>query len=356
VTLDPTERGDQVLRENPYLGVSCRIVEQYSRSDGKFYPACVQHVLGTLDPRIPGLGAWEPVQLSNGGGAVIIDLSASSWAGEPGPYGDLSDRELNDLIEVMDEVYGEDDGGELPDDELEALMRAAETGEAMGEFNAVFEDSWAQQQAREDARAAAIVEDVLHPARRDEDRMARVIARAQAGVYDAPAALGFAGQSAAIELAVATGQGPCGPVDEYGRCSSRYHELGCLHGVSVDWLASGPPRETYEASLANAASGFDLSNEGIPVWDDYDDPDAPPSLIPQQTVELAYDLADSWGLHADAPSFPPVPGYADLLRPPGLADIDPYAALASGIGLDVPQPAAGGYPGVHELAQGLGLA
>ena len=63
ITLQPTERGEQTLSENPFLGVSCRIVEQYQRSDGKFYPAAVQHVLGTLDPRIPGLGAWQEVQL-----------------------------------------------------------------------------------------------------------------------------------------------------------------------------------------------------------------------------------------------------------------------------------------------------
>ena len=36
---------------------------------------------------------------------------------------------------------------------------------------------------REDASAAAMVEDTLHPARRDEDRMARIIARAGQGVY-----------------------------------------------------------------------------------------------------------------------------------------------------------------------------
>lgn len=56
-----TEAGEQVLRDNPMLGVSARIVENYARSDGKFYPAAVQHVLGTLDPRVPGLGAWSPV-------------------------------------------------------------------------------------------------------------------------------------------------------------------------------------------------------------------------------------------------------------------------------------------------------
>lgn len=79
--LNPTERGERVLKENPYLGVSARIVEQYQRADGKFYPAAIQHVLGTLDPRIPGLGAWEAIEAANTP-SVVIDLTASSYAGQ----------------------------------------------------------------------------------------------------------------------------------------------------------------------------------------------------------------------------------------------------------------------------------
>jgi hypothetical protein len=79
--LSPTPRGEQVLRENPYLGVSARIVEQYSRADGKFYPAAVQHVLGTLDPRIPGLGAWQTIEAANTP-TLVIDLTGSSYAGQ----------------------------------------------------------------------------------------------------------------------------------------------------------------------------------------------------------------------------------------------------------------------------------
>jgi hypothetical protein len=44
-------------------------------------------VLGTLDPRIPALGAWQPVEMSNGYGGDaqpgrVIDLSVSHFAGE----------------------------------------------------------------------------------------------------------------------------------------------------------------------------------------------------------------------------------------------------------------------------------
>lgn len=81
MVLSPTDRGEQVLKENPYLGVSARIVEQYQRADGKFYPAAVQHVLGTLDPRIPGLGAWEAIEAANTP-SLVIDLTGSSYAGQ----------------------------------------------------------------------------------------------------------------------------------------------------------------------------------------------------------------------------------------------------------------------------------
>ena len=81
VVLDPTPRGEEVLRENPYLGVSARIVEQYQRSDGQFYPAAVQHVLGTLDPRIPGLGAWQTIEAANTP-SLVIDLTGASYTGQ----------------------------------------------------------------------------------------------------------------------------------------------------------------------------------------------------------------------------------------------------------------------------------
>lgn len=81
VTLRPTEEGHKVLKDNPKLGVSARIVEGYSRSDGQFYPAAIQHVLGTLDPRIPGLGEWQAIEAASQP-AVTIDLSTAHFAGQ----------------------------------------------------------------------------------------------------------------------------------------------------------------------------------------------------------------------------------------------------------------------------------
>jgi hypothetical protein len=359
ITAEVTSRGEAVLRDNPALGVSARIIEQYARSGGQFYPAAIQHVLGTLDPRIPGLGPWQAVEMSNaGGGAIIIDLSGSAFPGEDGP--ELADRELAELLDAVAEAeeelgYGGDDA------ELDELIRAAEADDGEDDmtaydpyaaFDRAFNDRAAAGQARQDAIDAAIVEDTLRPTRRDEDRMARIVSRAADGVYDGQAGmLGFAAEEAAIDLAFSTGRGPCGVPDEYGRCGSRYHSLECSHAQSVDWAASSPSRSTFENRLATFADALELATPA--TWGDPDD-DEPMHPIPSATVELAHQLSHDWGLHGDMP-YPALPSYADLLQPPA-GPPDLYAELGGSIGLDVPQqPQAPGYPGVRQLAADLGL-
>jgi hypothetical protein len=85
VTAELTPEGEKVLEANPRLGVSARIVEDYARSDGRHFPAAVQHVLGTLDPRIPGLGAWQAIEAATPVPDTVVDLSASHFAGEATP-------------------------------------------------------------------------------------------------------------------------------------------------------------------------------------------------------------------------------------------------------------------------------
>jgi hypothetical protein len=235
--------------------------------------------------------------------------------------------------------------------------RQAMAYDALGEFNDAFTSSYAAEQARQDAISAALVQDTLHPARRDEDRLARAGSHAAEGVYDTPPAVAFASQRAAIELASATGRAPCGPADAMGRCGARYHAFDCQHGQTVDWLASGPPRETYEAALANTAAGFNLSGTPLAIWDDpddLDDPDgAPATVIPFQTVELAHQLAHDWGLFDDSP-FASAPAYDDLMRPPG-APVTAYDAMAESIGYGSQPPVTASYPGIRELAERLQL-
>lgn len=99
--LQPTQRGEQVLKENPYLGVSARIVEQYARSDGKFYPAAIQHVLGTLDPRIVGLGPWQAIEAANTP-QLVIDLTSASYAGQENAMPDLNPQQQANLSRLLD--------------------------------------------------------------------------------------------------------------------------------------------------------------------------------------------------------------------------------------------------------------
>lgn len=79
VTAQVTPDGEKVLKDNPKLGVSARIVEDYARSDGQFFKTAVQHVLGTLDPRIPGLGAWEAIEAASPVPDQVDDMSAGSY-------------------------------------------------------------------------------------------------------------------------------------------------------------------------------------------------------------------------------------------------------------------------------------
>jgi hypothetical protein len=235
-----TDRGERVLSENPRLGVSARIVEQYQRADGKFYPAAIQHVLGTLDPRVPGLGAWTPTDLANESG-IVIDLSASTYPGEAPPAadelsdaelmalasgltdadmeglteaelaviidggGDLTDDELADIIDGQftdDELAAWVDG--LSDDELAGLEAEAEGGiPELADFANTFQDTWAAAQAVELARQQDDERERQHPARTSEDILARALSRASRGTYTSSYGLG--NQQLAVELAAQSG-------------------------------------------------------------------------------------------------------------------------------------------------------
>ncbi len=148
VIVAATKEGDALLRQNPQLGVSARIVEQYQRADGKFFSRALQHVLGTLDPRITGMRGWEAVEAANGGGEVI-DLTDHQYAPDQKETGmgfteaqearlakllDLPDDEFDALIAPAaadkDDKKAEDDGdGELTDAELDDLLASLDDDE-----------------------------------------------------------------------------------------------------------------------------------------------------------------------------------------------------------------------------------
>lgn len=158
IDVAPTERGKAVLTANPGCGVSARIVEAYDRSDGKFFPKAIQHVLATLDPRIPGLGTWQAVETSNVAD-VTYDLSGGSYTGEvEGAMAELTQEQQDRLQQLLalppdkiaqlvaqlpedltagnvGQLNGEQPGDgedELSDEELDAIIEEALDLEAKG--------------------------------------------------------------------------------------------------------------------------------------------------------------------------------------------------------------------------------
>lgn len=74
-----TDEGAQVVGENPKLGVSARIIQR-SEDGGD----ALQHVLGTLDPRVTGMAPWEAVSLT-APEAGVVDLTAASFSSPVAP-------------------------------------------------------------------------------------------------------------------------------------------------------------------------------------------------------------------------------------------------------------------------------
>lgn len=77
----PSKKAAKAVTLNPKLPVSMRIREDVERSDGKQFAAVPIHVLGTMDPKIPGLGEWIPAdaELSEYAADDVLDLSEESY-------------------------------------------------------------------------------------------------------------------------------------------------------------------------------------------------------------------------------------------------------------------------------------
>jgi hypothetical protein len=219
--LDPTEAGEAVLRDNPHLGVSARIVEGYARSDGKFYPAAIQHILGTLDPRIPALGSWQPVEMSNGP-QFVIDLSASTWEDEPGPDFSLIWNAVAARLPSRGQALDEYD-------DLEAVLAAELPGGGYGyelanDPNAQrFIELTGLEFAREQQRQAEDAEEARRKPGRigqenEYDRMNRLVSRAVRGTLTPQ---GWHAREFAS------------PAPD-GYCMNTHHEIGCGSAVGPD--------------------------------------------------------------------------------------------------------------------------
>lgn len=76
-----TEEGAAIVRKNPRLGVSARLVPDREHA-GQVFPVAIEHVCGTLNPRVNGLRPWETDSvrsLSQTSDEKVIDLSASEY-------------------------------------------------------------------------------------------------------------------------------------------------------------------------------------------------------------------------------------------------------------------------------------
>lgn len=80
----PTKAAAKAVRDNPRLGVSARIVEGLARADGKTFNRAIQHVLGTMDPRVVGMTPWREVALSGYDDDIrTVDLTAAQYKENP---------------------------------------------------------------------------------------------------------------------------------------------------------------------------------------------------------------------------------------------------------------------------------
>jgi hypothetical protein len=90
-----TEEGAEIVRKNPRLGVSARLVPD-RESNGQVFPVAIEHVCGTLNPRVNGLRPWETDSvrsLSQTSDQTVIDLSASDYMDTT----TLTDEQLDSL-------------------------------------------------------------------------------------------------------------------------------------------------------------------------------------------------------------------------------------------------------------------
>jgi len=70
-----TEEGSKVVRNNPKLGVSVKVIEGLVRGDGKTFPRALKHIAGLLDPAATGMSPWQEVALAAEGVDATMDLS-----------------------------------------------------------------------------------------------------------------------------------------------------------------------------------------------------------------------------------------------------------------------------------------
>ena len=79
-------KAQEYVEKYPNFGVSPRLVLDVDRADGKKFEGAIQHVAGTVVPRLNGMSPWQRVELSENedtdSSTPVIDLSTETIAVE----------------------------------------------------------------------------------------------------------------------------------------------------------------------------------------------------------------------------------------------------------------------------------
>lgn len=127
--IELTEKGAELVRENPRLGASARIVEVAGDGPPKYVPA-LRHVCGTLNEHIDDMRDWEPVSLTSdrwgfqdGNQSQVVDLTSATYMAHTDTK-TLTDEQLDELKGLkpeertakVQELLGESAPAETPED------------------------------------------------------------------------------------------------------------------------------------------------------------------------------------------------------------------------------------------------
>jgi hypothetical protein len=174
--LELSDDAAALVDEHPDLGVSVRIVEGLEKADGRKFPAAINHVLGTLDPKVTGMRPWQAVDLSNDT-TPTVDLTGATFTTQKEPL-------MPDTAEALrEQIAG------LGDDERAALLAS------LAELTATVTDP-AAATSTTTAATTTVTEPKLNAAEPlTDEQLAAAVAKL---LEEEPAATELAGAGAAL--------------------------------------------------------------------------------------------------------------------------------------------------------------
>jgi hypothetical protein len=118
-----TPEGAKVVKRNPKLGVSARIMDMVQHADGRKFGRSIRHVLATMNPRITGMTPWQVVDLSEDEETEVVDLTAETNQGRTTMATKSKAKAKGRSVSVNTaDGTTEIDLSELTDDEFQALL------------------------------------------------------------------------------------------------------------------------------------------------------------------------------------------------------------------------------------------